>query len=83
MVYTIKFNEDKPPAYNQDTASDVNKNKEIKKEKATTTSVNIRRECGDGIVCAIICVIFVAIGISTFNRSFISLNRFLLPYNLS
>ena len=38
MVYTIRFNEDKAPAYSQATSSNVNETNEIEKENVKTTS---------------------------------------------
>ena len=77
MVYTIKFNEDKAPAYNRATASDVDKAKDIKKGKVTTTSKSILRRCCSHFTNAT-CYVFggVQIGLGTFKRSFISLHRF-------
>ena len=77
MVYTIKFNVNKAPAYTQATASDVDKPKDIKEEKATTTSKSILRRCCSHFANAT-CYVFagVQIGLGTFKRSLISLHMF-------
>ena len=45
MVYTIKFNQDKPPIHNQAINLNVNEAKEIQKNKTVLTSKSIRERC--------------------------------------
>ena len=45
MVYTIKFNPDKPPIYNQATDSNTNDTNEIQKNKVAPSSKHIRTRC--------------------------------------
>ena len=54
MVYTIKFNQDKPPTYNQAINSNANEAKEIQKNKVEITSKDIRKQC-----CAITASLFI------------------------
>ena len=54
MVYTIKFNQDKPPIYDQAINSNANETKEIQKNKAEITSKSIRKQC-----CAITASLFL------------------------
>ena len=54
MVYTIKFNQDKPPIYDQAINSNANETKEIQKNKAEITSKSIRKRC-----CAITASLFL------------------------
>ena len=62
MVYTIEFNEDEPPSYDQATAPDINKTKEIEKESTTDRLCGFFGPCQFG----------VTIGIGMFKRSYIS-----------
>ena len=43
MVYTIRFNEDKAPAYSQATSSNINETNEIQKEDVKTTSKKTKK----------------------------------------
>ena len=66
MVYTIKFNHDKPPIYNQAINSNANEAKEIQKNKVEITSKSIRKQC-----CAITASLFLGVIIA-----FVFIGRF-------
>ena len=68
MVYTIKFNQDEPPSYNQATALHSNKTKEIQKTNAGRWA-RAKRFLFGGIIA------FAFIGM--FYRSLIVLHRVL------
>ena len=59
MVYTIRFNEDKPPAYSQATSSNVNETKEIEKENVATTSKKTEKDYGCYCVGGLIVIFFL------------------------
>ena len=80
MVYTIKFKQDKPPAYNQATTSTENRTKEIKTKKATPKSKDVRKRCCAIPAIVFLCGIVAFAFIGTFKKNYISLYRFLLPY---
>ena len=44
MVYTIRFNGDKPPAYSQATSSNTNETKEIEKDKCVSEKADLREK---------------------------------------
>ena len=54
MVYTIKFNQDEPPSYNQATALHSNKTKEIQLIKAGCWAITARFLFGGIIAFAFI-----------------------------
>ena len=54
MVYTIKFNQDEPPIYNQAINSNANEAKEIQKDNVEITSKGTRKQC-----CAITAGLFL------------------------
>ena len=80
MVYTIKFKQDKPPAYNQATTSTANATKDIKTKKATPKSKDIRTRCWAIPAIVFLCGIVAFAFIGTLKKNYVSFYRFLLPY---
>ena len=77
MVYTIKFKQDKPPAYNQTTTSTANATKDIKTKKATPKSKDIRTRCCAVTTIVFLCGMVAFAFIGTFKKNYISLYKLL------